>query len=61
MTKSIITILVSVQTTFVVLKLTGIIHWSWHWVCGPAIIVLIFYLVLTILFSRIKDHSNTND
>lgn len=37
--------------TFIILKLTGVINWSWFWVLSPIIIPII--LVLTIIFISI--------
>jgi len=34
---------------FLVLKLTGVIHWSWWWVTAPLWIPLILILVVTII------------
>lgn len=34
--------------TFIVLKLTGIIHWSWWWVLSPIWIVAIIWLLFIV-------------
>lgn len=34
---------------FIVLKLTGFIHWSWWWVLSPAWIPLLLIIVLEII------------
>lgn len=40
---------------FIVLKLCGVIHWSWLWVLSPLWIqVVIIILVLVWFFNRIK-------
>lgn len=43
---------------FIVLKLTGVINWSWWWVLSPiwisAIIVVIFLLIILIVV-LVKD------
>ena len=43
-----------VLVTFIVLKLTGVIAWSWLWVLAPLWIPLIIYLVFVIYISFIK-------
>lgn len=35
---------------FIVLKLTGIITWSWWWVLSPLWIPLVIALIVTIIF-----------
>lgn len=35
---------------FIVLKLTGIIIWSWWWVLSPLWIPLVIALIVTIIF-----------
>lgn len=37
------------QIVFIVLKLCGIINWSWFWVLAPLWIDIIVYLVILIL------------
>ena len=36
--------------TFIVLKLTGIINWSWWWVLSPVWISAIIVLVIVVFF-----------
>ena len=47
---------------FVVLKLTGVIDWSWWWVLSPilisfALLIIVFIIVLIIaLVNKLKDN-----
>lgn len=41
------------QITFIVLKLTNVINWSWFWVFTPVIIFLILTTILTIVLYSI--------
>lgn len=34
---------------FVVLKLTGVIAWSWWWVCSPALLALAIGFIIGII------------
>lgn len=43
-------ILESLFFTFLILKLTGVISWSWIWVCMPIIVPSIIALLLIALF-----------
>lgn len=36
---------------FIVLKLTGVISWSWLWVLSPLWITFLFVLVLSIIIA----------
>lgn len=36
--------------TFIILKLIGIIDWSWFYVLLPEIIAIAFYVILTIAY-----------
>lgn len=36
----------TVTTVFVVLKLTGLIDWSWWWVLSPFWIMALFFVLL---------------
>jgi len=38
------------QVAFIVLKLTGVIKWSWLWVLAPAWLSLTFAMVILVLF-----------
>ena len=40
---------------FIVLKLMGIITWSWWWVLSPVWISLLFFLILVYVFWRIYE------
>lgn len=46
------------QVTFIVLKLIGIINWSWIWVLSPTwisiILVILVIIVTTILIRRLN-------
>lgn len=39
---------------FIVLKLTGVISWSWLWVLSPLWITFLLVLILTIIVGFIK-------
>lgn len=39
---------------FVVLKLCGVIKWSWIWVLSPTWLSIVLYLVTLIVFTTIK-------
>ena len=46
---------------FIVLKLIGVINWSWLWVLFPTIIVALFWLtiaLITFISEVIKDLKN---
>ena len=46
---------------FIVLKLIGIINWSWFWVLSPVIFVAAFWLtigLITFISEAIKDLKN---
>ena len=43
-------ILESLFFTFIILKLTGVISWSWIWVCMPIIVPSIIALILIVLY-----------
>lgn len=40
---------------FIVLKLTGIIKWSWLWVLSPAWICIAFWLIVIAIILIFKD------
>ena len=40
---------------FIVLKLCGVIAWSWWWVLSPVWITAVIVVVLTIIIAAIKD------
>ncbi len=43
------------QVAFIVLKLMGIINWSWVWVLSPAwisIILVVLVIIIAVIFTR---------
>lgn len=42
------------QIVFIVLKLCGIISWSWWWVLAPIWISILVFLVLAVLYVLVK-------
>lgn len=44
---------------FIVLKLIGIIDWSWWWVLSPSLIGILFMLIVLTLYVFMKDDTNT--
>ena len=41
---------------FIVLKLTGVIHWSWWWVLSPIWISALFVIgLLTVMYILVKS------
>ena len=38
------------QVIFIVLKLCGLIDWSWWWVWSPTLISLGIYLIIVLIF-----------
>ena len=44
---------------FIVLKLTGVIEWSWWWVLSPSLIGILFMLMVLTLYVFTKDDTNT--
>lgn len=42
------------QIAFIVLKLTGVIHWSWIWVLAPIWIDVILLVLLVIVLVAIE-------
>ena len=40
--------------TFLVLKLVGVIDWSWWWITAPLWIPLVVVLILSIIFLIVK-------
>lgn len=43
---------------FIVLKLVGVINWSWLWVLSPLWIDLILAIVLAIILVLIEEHDD---
>ena len=43
--------------TFIVLKLTGVIDWSWFWVLSPVWIAVILYAILIAVICKF-DYRN---
>lgn len=41
---------------FVVLKLVGVINWSWWWVLAPTWISIILWLVVIVIFAIYEVH-----
>ena len=54
----------SVLTVFIILKLTGVISWSWVWVLSPfwiiASIVVIFFIIMWIT-NLLKKYGETGE
>lgn len=46
---------------FVVLKLCGVIDWSWFWVLSPAIFSTIFTLIFIVIAAIIVAHRRKNN
>lgn len=44
-------IVLIVQTVFLILKLAGLIHWSWWWVFSPLWIPVVFMVAVLALVS----------
>ena len=44
---------------FIVLKLVGVINWSWWWVLAPTWISLILWFVLIVILAICEVHQNT--
>lgn len=53
-------ILAVLQIVFLVLKLTGLIDWSWWWVLSPFIlnVVIIIIALLVILICMFIEHAS---
>lgn len=45
---------------FVVLKLCGVIKWSWIWVLAPTWISIVLCLIILIVFTTIKVTTSNN-
>lgn len=43
---------------FVVLKLVGVIDWSWWWVLSPTLISIGLLIIVAIIFATIEAHFN---
>ena len=46
------------QIVFIVLKLIGIINWSWVWVLSPtwiSIILVVLVIIIAVIFTRRLD------
>lgn len=41
--------LLILQIAFIILKLIGVIHWSWLWVLSPIWIPIVFILLLVVI------------
>lgn len=44
---------------FVVLKLVGVINWSWWWVISPTLISLGLWLIVIIIYAIYLMHENS--
>ena len=46
------------QVAFIVLKLIGVINWSWVWVLSPtwiSIILVVLVIIIAVIFTRRLD------
>ncbi len=43
---------------FVVLKLVGVIHWSWWWVLSPTLIRIGLWLIVVAIYIAWETHDN---
>lgn len=43
---------------FVVLKLVGVIDWSWWWVLSPTWISIVFWLIFVVIYIIYDYHDN---
>lgn len=50
---------------FVVLKLVGVIDWSWLWVLSPLwidiVLTIIFIIIIALINNKRKDKKNRSD
>jgi fatty acid desaturase len=54
--------LVSVLTiVFVVLKLVGVINWSWFWVLSPIWIDILIFVVIFVILYAYSEHEERKD
>lgn len=44
---------------FVVLKLVGVINWSWWWVISPTLISLGLWLIVIVIYAIYLVHENS--
>lgn len=42
--------------TFIILKLVGVINWSWWWVLSPSWISFIICILLAVIFTIYRTH-----
>ena len=54
------TILETLMTTFIILKLTDVIDWSWFWVTSPFLIPFSLALIMLIIEGVIRMRKNKN-
>lgn len=45
---------------FVVLKLVGVINWSWWWVLSPTLISIGLALIIIVIYIAWEIHNNKN-
>lgn len=46
---------------FIILKLTGVIDWSWFWVLSPAIIPLLLAIIIVGVAMKVIEHLKEED
>lgn len=46
---------------FIILKLTGVIDWSWFWVLSPAIIPLLLVIIIVGVSMEVIKHLKEED
>lgn len=51
----------SIQTVFIVLKLTGLINWSWWWVLSPCIITGIAAIIGLLILAAVVIYENHSE
>lgn len=51
----------ALQITFIVLKLTKTIDWSWFWVLSPFVLGFIFWFLFVLLTVLLAENSKDND
>lgn len=54
------TILETLMATFIILKLTDVIDWSWFWVTSPFLIPFSLALIMLIIEGVIRMRKNKN-
>lgn len=46
---------------FIILKLTGVIDWSWFWILSPAIIPLLLAIIIVGVAMKVIEHLKKED